>query len=114
MIFARAALICHAFASAAQSATAETLPREMDVLSTYPNPFNSSARVQFQLAVAATVQLAIYDTQGRLVTTLVDGALAAGRHQLRFDASGLPSGLYFASLKTGGKQQAVRKLLLVK
>lgn len=115
MIFTREALLCHEFNVPQQRLLASAaLPLDLGVLGAYPNPFNSAARVRFHLPDAATVQLAMYDTQGRLVMTLVDGPLPAGTHERRFEGAGLPSGLYFASLKTGGQQQAVRKLLLVK
>ena len=113
MIFERGELAYHAFSTKPRPSV-DKAPATTTLTGTFPNPFNSRARVQFELAEAATVQLLIYDTQGRRVATLVDGPLTAGLHERGFDASGLPSGLYFASLKTQGHLQAVKKLLLVK
>ncbi|HEX7344447.1 MAG TPA: kelch repeat-containing protein [bacterium] len=78
-----------------------------------PNPFNPSAVLSYQLPVASRVSLRVYDTAGRLVTELVNGWRDAGAHQITFDGSGLPSGLYFAKLKAGDYTQA-HKLVLMK
>jgi len=78
-----------------------------------PNPFNPTTVISYQLPVASHVSLRIYDTAGRLVTTLVEGWRDAGDHQITFDGSGLPSGIYFAKLIAGDFSQ-VQKLMLMK
>ncbi|TKJ40734.1 hypothetical protein CEE37_07155 [candidate division LCP-89 bacterium B3_LCP] len=57
--------------------------------------------------------MSIYDIQGRLLTTLVDSFRDAGAHEITFNASNLPSGIYFARMETGG-YSAVQKLVLMK
>jgi hypothetical protein len=79
----------------------------------YPNPFNPAATIPVILAEDAVVRLAVYDLRGRLVRTLVDGPLAAGRQEIRFDGSGLPSGTYVCRLDGPGGAQS-RRLTLVK
>jgi uncharacterized delta-60 repeat protein len=91
----------------------QPLPQEFALHQNYPNPFNASTILSYQLSVASSVRLQIYDTAGRLVETLVDGWRAAGRHELTFDASSLPSGVYVYRL-TAGNWTDARKLMLIK
>lgn len=82
-----------------------------------PNPFNPSTRINYSLAEAGKVQLAIYDVAGRLVRTLVDDVLAAGDHQVRWDGrndSGrtVASGAYFSILRSGDLTQRQRMMLM--
>ena len=78
-----------------------------------PNPFNPATTVAFELADDASVRLAVYDVRGNLVQTLVDGTLPPGRHELRFDGTGLPSGTYVCRLDGPGGAQT-RRMTLVK
>ncbi|HEX7345045.1 MAG TPA: T9SS type A sorting domain-containing protein [bacterium] len=78
-----------------------------------PNPLNPSTIIIFELSDGSYINLRIYDTAGRLVETLVDGWRSAGTHELTFDASDLPSGLYFAKLEAGD-YTGVQKMILVK
>jgi len=84
----------------------------------YPNPFNQQTLISFSLASAEQVQVTIYDSQGRLIRTLVQATLAAGNHELRWDGCDgrnrvLASGVYFYQL-TAGDQIARNKLLLLR
>ncbi|RJP80831.1 MAG: T9SS C-terminal target domain-containing protein [Candidatus Zixiibacteriota bacterium] len=81
-------------------------------LSASPNPFNPTTAVSYELPAASRVSLRIYDTAGREVATLVNGWRDAGAHQASFDASGLPSGIYFAKLEAGGTAQTLKLILL--
>jgi hypothetical protein len=91
--------------------TAE-LPRTLTLAPVYPNPFNASTTVRFALPRAMRVDVIVYDLLGREVTTLTDGYRTAGNHTLRFDGTGLASGIYFVRLSTsiGNRTQ---KMLLV-
>jgi len=88
------------------------LPKEFALGSAYPNPFNPSTVVPFELAAAGHVNLAVYDVMGRRVATLVNGTMSAGRHTLTWDAAGLPSGVYMVRLAAGGKQFVSKATLL--
>lgn len=79
----------------------------------HPNPFNPETVLSFNLPEAARVLLQVYDTSGSLVAELIDGWREAGTHDLRFDATRMPSGLYLASFRTGDFQET-QKLLLIK
>ena len=80
----------------------------------WPNPFNPTTTVAFELARAGRVQLTVYNLLGQPVATLVDGPLAAGEHRSVFDAGSLPSGLYLARLAVDGQGAGVEKLMLVR
>ena len=78
----------------------------------YPNPFNPSTVVRYQLPVASNVRLAVYDLLGREVAVLVDGKNAAGTHEVKFDGTGLSSGVYFYNIRAGNFVATKRLLLL--
>jgi hypothetical protein len=91
----------------------QPLPQECRLEQNYPNPFNAATVLSYQLPVASHVSLRIYDTAGRLVQTLVDGWRSAGTHELTFDASDLPSGMYIYRIQTGEWTES-GKMVLVK
>lgn len=72
-------------------------------VSSYPNPFNPVATIQYALPVEGRVVLKVYDVLGREVARLVDGPQQAGRHRATFDASHLPSGTYLYRLEAAGQ-----------
>jgi hypothetical protein len=85
----------------------------------YPNPFNPQTVIPLHLPAAANVELALYDARGRLVTTLHDGMLAAGRHEVRWDGRdnrghAVASGTYHARLRMEGAADRSRSLMLVR
>ena len=79
----------------------------------YPNPFNPTTEIRFDLPEAADVRLVVYDVMGREVARLAEGNYAAGRHRATFNASGLPSGVYFGVL-TAADIRAVQRMVLMK
>jgi len=94
-----------------------SLPQET-ALSAYPNPFNATTVVSFELQDAGFVKLAVFDISGRRVgahssAPLVDGWREAGRHEITFDGSSLPSGMYIYRLEAG-KVSANGKMVLMK
>ncbi|HKZ42061.1 MAG TPA: T9SS type A sorting domain-containing protein, partial [Candidatus Hodarchaeales archaeon] len=72
------------------------VPAEAGIINNYPNPFNPSTEIRYQLPGPSFVTLKIYDVLGREVKALVNEELAAGYYTARFDGSGLSSGIYFA------------------
>lgn len=85
----------------------------------YPNPFNPSTTIKYDLPVQSNVMLVVYDVLGRKVTELVNGTKEAGYHSATWNASEMASGVYFAhftATDTHGKVQLskVNKLLLSK
>lgn len=82
----------------------------------YPNPFNPHTTIPFDLAIAAHVTLTIYDASGLEMATLVNAHLAAGSHQVSWDAAAWPSGTYFCELHVdggAGRQFAARRKLIL-
>lgn len=97
-----------------RSATALSTPIPLEYsLSIYPNPFNPTTTVSFSLKEAARVRLTVYDVTGRRVQTLADKPFDAGAHEIAFDASALPAGIYFARIESASFTQT-RKMVLLK
>lgn len=78
----------------------DDLPTTVELEPNYPNPFNPQTTLAFSLDRPGRARLTVHDLLGRLVATLVDEARASGRHEVRFDASGLASGVYVYRLET--------------
>ena len=101
------------------------LPAEFVLEQNYPNPFNPSTTITFSLpsqssthakgrvGEGSTVSLKVFDLLGREVATLVNEEKPAGSYRTTFNASQLPSGVYFYRLEAGSFTQT-RKLLLLK
>ena len=69
----------------------------------FPNPFNPSTKIIYELGAANFVSVVVYDISGNEVETLVNKKLNAGIHEVEFDGSDFPSGVYFYTLNYGGK-----------
>jgi photosystem II stability/assembly factor-like uncharacterized protein len=85
----------------------------------YPNPFNSSTIIRFDLPEESLVELDVFDVLGRRVRTLGGGNLPATRHELRFNAAGLASGVYFYRLTASGPDgtvhfHSIRKMMVLR
>ncbi len=101
-------------ASSIVSAKAEPpAPGALALEQNYPNPFNPATTIAFTLPARRQVTLALYDRTGRLVRTLLEGMREAGTHRIAFDGSGLASGIYFYSLRSGS-ETLTRKMVLLK
>lgn len=80
----------------------------------YPNPFNPTTTISYFMENSGFVSLKIYDVLGREVKAFVDEYQYSGRYQLKFEATGLASGLYFYKLQVGNDYIKVRKMLFVR
>ncbi|MBI4427939.1 MAG: T9SS type A sorting domain-containing protein [Ignavibacteriales bacterium] len=89
-----------------------TIPFEYDLSQNYPNPFNPSTEIQFSLPYRSYVTLTIFDLLGREVATLVSEELSAGSYSTRWDAAGMPSGVYLYRLQAGEFVETKKLLLL--
>jgi endoglucanase len=106
-------------ASVRQSTGDPSLPDRYALLQNYPNPFNPTTTIAYQIPANSYLQLKIFDVLGREVAALVDQKQGAGEYRLQWNASSLPSGIYFARLAAtpeNGQQQYIRteKMLLTK
>jgi hypothetical protein len=89
------------------------IPSDFVLKQNYPNPFNPSTTIEFTLKSASEVNLSIYDVLGKKLTTLTDGILQAGTHEVNFEGQDISSGIYFYSL-TVGNTKVVKKMTLAK
>jgi len=82
----------------------------------FPNPFNPTTSIAFDLKEANTVSLTIFNATGQEVARLLNNVSysKAGRYSMEFDAANLTSGLYFYTIKIGNEFSATKKMLLVK
>jgi hypothetical protein len=87
-------------------------PAEFQLLQNYPNPFNPLTTIPFWLSRRMHVTLTVFNTLGQQVALLVQGAQEAGEHEVRFDGTGLPSGVYLYRLRAGEFVQTRRLLIL--
>lgn len=76
------------------------LPTHLKVSPTFPNPFNSETTVQFATSRETTVQIDVYDSTGRLVSTVFSGKVQAGKHRVNINASSLTTGVYILQLRS--------------
>ena len=88
-------------------------PVEFDLAQNYPNPFNPMTKIQFSILKRAHTDVTVYDAMGKIIEILVDKELDAGKYNFTFSAAGLPSGVYFYKIQSGGIDQ-VRKMILMK
>ena len=89
------------------------LPLHFALHRNYPNPFNPLTTIEYELPRKTKVGLSVFDSIGRLVSTLVAAQQEAGRHKVQFDGSQLASGVYLIRLKADD-YVAVQKMVLLK
>jgi hypothetical protein len=89
------------------------LPSAVKLHQNYPNPFNPSTTIRYGLPNRSYVTLAVYNTLGQQVATLVNENKEVGYHEVRFDGTGLASGVYFYRLQAGSFTET-KKLVLLK
>jgi hypothetical protein len=90
-----------------------TSPAKFALSQNYPNPFNPSTIIEYALPQASNVKLTVYNAIGQTVRLLENGYKEAGNYTISFNASTLPSGIYFYKLEAGQNSQ-IRKMMLVK
>jgi len=93
---------------------ADDIPTRVKLNQNFPNPFNPSTVIQYELAEASEVSIDVFDAAGRKVATLLDNNMQqSGTHDIRFNATNLSSGVYFYRL-TAGNQILTGKMTLIK
>lgn len=96
------------------------LPTTYALQQNFPNPFNPTTTIYYQLPVESKVSVRVYNSLGQEVASLFDGIQPAGYHDVRFEGASFPSGVYFyrfraASLKNPSESfMAIKKMVLVK
>jgi hypothetical protein len=89
------------------------IPSENWLGNNFPNPFNPETILRFGIAADGEYKLTVYDISGKDVTILQDGFKKAGEYSIKFDGSGLASGIYFYKLE-GNKFSETNKMILIK
>jgi len=69
------------------------------MLQNFPNPFNPTTKITYQIPELSFITLKVYDVLGNEIVTLVNIELPAGEYEVEFNAVGLPSGIYFYQLR---------------
>jgi len=88
-------------------------PEVFSLSQNYPNPFNPSTTIRYGLPNRSHVKLTVFNTLGQQVALLQNGEQEAGYHEVKFDGSGLSSGVYFYRIEAGSFVQT-RKLLILR
>jgi len=95
------------------SAERSEVPGEFKLCQNYPNPFNPSTTIRYGVPNRSHVTLTVYNTLGQQVSVLQNGEQEAGYHEVKFNASGFSSGVYFYRI-TAGSSVDTKKLLLMR
>jgi len=88
------------------------IPLSFSLSQNYPNPFNPSTTIKFSLPSSGFATLKIYNTLGEEVVVLLDKELATGVYEVEWNASNVPSGVYFYQLQTEGYVETKKMILL--
>jgi hypothetical protein len=91
-----------------------TQATNFEISQNYPNPFNPSTTIKYQIPENGNVSLKIYNPAGKEVAQLVNGNVAAGVHEVSFNASNLSSGVYFYVIRGGSNFVQTKKMILLK
>jgi hypothetical protein len=105
--------IYHAvLASTGIEENSSTLPTAYRLYTNYPNPFNATTTIEYDLIKDSPVSIDIYDILGQKMETLVNDRQSAGHHQISWNASDAASGIYFYKIQAGDFTSAKKMLLL--
>ena len=102
------------FGSGMEAESEKLIPTEYSLYNNYPNPFNPTTTIRFDIPERTNVELVVYDILGRRVKSLIsDEVRNPGRYEISFNGSSLASGVYIYKITTKNYSQA-RKMLLIK
>ncbi len=90
----------------------EQFPTQFALLQNYPNPFNGSTIICCSLERSSALDISIYNIAGQKIESLFAGYRDAGNHEIVWNGSAYPSGVYFAQLTTRYGRQIIRMVLL--
>lgn len=109
---ANAFLITFVRTSVGINVISSIVPDKFSLSNNYPNPFNPTTNIKFDIAKSTFVELSIFDSRGSEVDKMVNEKLSPGSYQYEFNASNLPSGAYFYRLKTSEFTETKRMMLI--
>ena len=87
-------------------------PSKFALIGNYPNPFNPTTLIRYQLSINNHVCLKVYDLQGKEITTLIDRQITAGKHQVSWNAGDLASGIYYYTMRVGDEVETGKMVLM--
>ncbi|MCB2199276.1 T9SS type A sorting domain-containing protein [bacterium] len=102
------------YSTAIPEGATEHLPSTIALLPAYPNPFNGTVNIRFELREREQVRVTLFNTLGRKVATLMDQRLPPGLHTIPVDASRFASGVYYYRVEVEGGLRKTRRLVLMK
>ena len=88
------------------------VPEKFELHQNFPNPFNPTTTIRFDVRTSGNVSLKVFDVLGREVAVLADEYLRAGSYERVFDASNLSSGVYFYTLRAGEFEKTLRMVVV--
>lgn len=94
-------------------AATNAIPESIELMQNYPNPFNPSTTIAFSIDRAMSLRLEVFDINGVQVSTLINGNRLPGNYTVKWNASGIASGVYYYRLSGAGTSQT-RKMLILK
>jgi len=100
------------YTSAVAGSVREPVPETFSLSQNYPNPFNPSTTIRYGLPNRSHVTLTVFNTLGQQVAVIQNGEQEAGYHEVKFDGTGLSSGVYFYRMQAGSYVEARQLLLL--
>ncbi len=89
------------------------IPKVFKLYQAYPNPFNPSSTIKFDIPNNSDVKMVLYNTLGQEVATLINANYGAGSYSITWDAANFPSGVYFYKI-TAGNFTDIHKMVLIK
>ncbi|MFC1608040.1 T9SS type A sorting domain-containing protein, partial [Candidatus Latescibacterota bacterium] len=90
----------------------DSTPLQLKLLRNYPNPFNPSTVISFELPSSSHVRLNVYNLSGQLVDTLMDEAVNAGLHEVVWESEGVASGVYQCVVESGSLRYSTKMTLV--
>ena len=91
----------------------QDIPKEYALFNNYPNPFNPTTEISYEIPDAGNVNLTVYNVAGEVVKELVNKYNDVGRYSITFNANNLSSGIYFYRLQAKNYAE-VKKMVLTK
>ena len=88
------------------------LPKEFKLYENYPNPFNPTTTIKYDIANNSFVKLVVYDLSGKEIETLVSNNLQAGSYEATWSGSNYASGVYFARIEAGSYRHIIKMLMI--
>jgi len=84
----------------------------ISLVQNYPNPFNPTTTIKYQIPELSLVTIKVYDVLGNEIATLVNQEKPIGSYEVKFNAIGIPSGIYFYRIQAGSFVETKKMLLL--